>query len=110
MSTYRGIMIVEPIPYRHTTSATCTIAHGLLAAAMCALLMSPIEAFATYTVECEGYDDESDEYVSGTCEDGNFSGTTDSGDSVSGDCEFDGDFSGTNDETGDSVSGECEGE
>lgn len=68
-------------------------------------------ASASYEVECEGYDDDTSEYVSGTCTDGDFDGRdSDTGEAVNGSCEFGGDLDGYNLDTGEHVSGECEGE
>ncbi|WP_167144965.1 hypothetical protein [Pseudomonas sp. OTU750018] len=68
-------------------------------------------AQASYEVECEGYNDDTSAYVSGTCTDGDFSGyDSETGEYVYGDCEFDGDLNGYDSDTGEHVSGSCEGE
>ncbi len=75
------------------------------------LLMKPSFSYATYEVDCEGYDDNTSALVEGTCTDGDFDGyDTETGEHVYGDCEFDGTLDGYNSETGEHVSGDCEGE
>lgn len=72
-------------------------------------VMAPAQA--EYAVDCEGYDDETSAMVEGRCTDGSFTGeNAETGEDVSGSCEFGGDLSATNDETGSSVSGDCQGE
>jgi len=76
-----------------------------------ALLTTAGAVQASYEVECEGYNDDTSAYVSGTCTDGEFDGTdSETGEHVYGDCEFDGDLDGYDSDTGEHVSGECEGE
>ena len=85
--------------------------HGRLLIWTTLLLSSPGLAVATYEVECQGTNDESSSSVEGTCTDGDFDGTdSETGESVSGDCEFGGDLDATDSDTGAHVSGECEGE
>lgn len=68
-------------------------------------------AIASYEVECEGYNDETSAYVTGTCTDGEFEGyDTETGEYVYGDCEFDGDLDGYDADTEEHISGDCEGE
>lgn len=68
-------------------------------------------AQASFEVECEGYNDDTSAYVSGTCTDGDFEGyDSETGEYVYGDCEFDGDLDGYDSDTGEHVSGDCEGE
>jgi len=69
------------------------------------------EARASYTVECTGANDETSDSVSGECEDGSFSGTdSNTGNPVSGSCEFGGSLDALDVSTGQHVSGDCEGE
>ncbi len=68
-------------------------------------------ALASYEVECEGYNDDTSAYVSGTCTNGDFEGyDSDTSEYVYGDCKFDGELDGYDSDTGEHVSGECEGE
>jgi hypothetical protein len=68
-------------------------------------------AAAEYSVNCEGSDAETSALVEGTCTDGDFTGQdSETGEQVSGSCEFAGDLSASNDDTGSPVNGECEGE
>ena len=68
-------------------------------------------AAAEYDVNCEGYDAETSALVEGRCTDGDFSGQdSETGEQVSGSCEFGGDLNARNTDTGVSVNGDCEGE
>lgn len=62
-----------------------------------------------WTVECEGYDSDTGEYVSGECTDGEFEGyDSDTGEYVYGECSRGGDLEAYNSDTGEYVYGECE--
>ncbi len=61
------------------------------------------------SVECEGYNSETGNSVSGECEDGSFAGyDSETGNYVYGDCEPGGDLEAYDSETGHYVYGECE--
>ena len=62
-----------------------------------------------YEVDCEGYDSDTDEYVYGTCSNGNFDGyDSDTGEYVYGDCEIGGSLDAYNSDTGEYVYGQCD--
>lgn len=67
--------------------------------------------WAEYTVDCEGYNSETSNYVYGECSDGDFEGyDSETGNYVYGGCKIDGDLEAYDSETFEYVYGECEGE
>ena len=63
---------------------------------------------SAWTVDCEGYDSDTGEYVYGECSNGDFDGyDSDTGDYVYGDCERGGDLDAYTSNTGEYVYGEC---
>ena len=74
---------------------------------LCILFFSTTAA--SYTVECNGWDSDTDEWVYGECTDGSFDGwNSDTGEWVWGDCEPGGSLDAWDSDTGEWVWGDCE--
>lgn len=74
------------------------------------VLLGPV-AKAEYTVQCEGYNEETSAYVYGECSEGSFEGyDSETGNYVYGDCSFGGSLDAYDSETDQYVYGNCEGE
>ena len=74
------------------------------------LALATFPTFASaWTVDCNGYDSDTSEYVYGECSNGDFEGyNSDTGAYVYGECERGGDLNAYNSDTSAYVYGECD--